>query len=191
MPRPANGDPVRRWWVVATAWAMKLPGSNDTPGSSVESWVSAWRLQGQARPQLLGECPGTSAEPLQSECPPERPETRLQPCAKKRPGKRPGQVQQGGCRAITPTRQGEPSAQPVHARKVASESGNNKPQCARFWGCCMADAAAVPERHSVRQKQIRRPTDIRRFPSPEALHSRDQAQSSGAGGRCGFPAYGW
>jgi hypothetical protein len=46
---------------------------------------------------------------------------------KKRPGKKPGQVQQGGCRAITPTRPGELAAQPVHVKKVAIKSGNNKP----------------------------------------------------------------
>lgn len=45
----------------------------------------------------------------------------------KKAGQKPGQVQQGGCRAITPTRPGELAAQPVHEGKVASESGNNKP----------------------------------------------------------------
>ena len=84
------------------------------------------------------------------------------PFAKKTAGQKPGQVQQGGYHAITPTRPGEP------ARNLRLKEDNTKfrQQCALirkiFWLLHLGHRGLVAEMPHF--WALRPPTDSRRFP---------------------------
>lgn len=57
-------------------------------------------------------------------------------------------------------------------------------------GLRVDNPSAAPRFRRTR-RQFRRSAGIRRFPSPTAARSKDRVRSSGADGKCGFPAYAW